>query len=148
MQQPGRIMSLPALLLAAAFVASACSAGAPSASVFGDGRQPGSPPVRPSLLPTPSPVTGEVPADVVARGRAAVAAAAGAEAASTAELVVASAVTWPDGSLGCPEPGLVYPQMVTPGYHLVFATGDAQYDVRASEAGEVRLCQRGGPRAP
>ena len=30
------------------------------------------------------------------------------------ELVSAESVTWPDGSLGCPQPGLLYTQVLVP----------------------------------
>src|SRR5262245_20683020 len=31
------------------------------------------------------------------------------------EVVEARAVTWPDGSLGCPQPGMAYPQVLVDG---------------------------------
>jgi len=37
----------------------------------------------------------------------------------------ANAQDWPDGALGCPKEGLAYPQVVTPGFLLVF-TDSAQ----------------------
>lgn len=30
-------------------------------------------------------------------------------------------VRWPDSSLGCPQPGMMYAQIVTPGYRVIFA---------------------------
>jgi len=36
-------------------------------------------------------------------------------------LVEVKAVEWSDASLGCPEPGKVYAQVVTPGYRIVLA---------------------------
>lgn len=31
----------------------------------------------------------------------------------------ADAVDWPDSSLGCPEPGMMYTQVITPGYQVI-----------------------------
>jgi hypothetical protein len=35
------------------------------------------------------------------------------------EVLVAEEVTWPDGSLGCPEPGEMYTQALVEGYRIV-----------------------------
>ncbi len=34
------------------------------------------------------------------------------------EVVTARAVTWGDGSLGCPEPGMMYTQALVPGFYI------------------------------
>ena len=34
------------------------------------------------------------------------------------EIVESVAVTWPDGSLGCPEPGMNYTMALVPGYRI------------------------------
>ena len=42
-------------------------------------------------------------------------------------LVRLEARTWPDASLGCPQPGWQYAQVLTPGYEIVVqAAGQAQ----------------------
>jgi len=50
---------------------------------------------------------------------------------------------WPDAGLGCPQPGTAYPQVITPGFLLVF-TDPAQkqsYDVHTGMApAELVLC--------
>ncbi len=58
------------------------------------------------------------------------------------ELVIESAtrVIWPDGSLGCPEPGMVYTQALVPGYRIRVRAGDALLDYHASARGELVLC--------
>jgi hypothetical protein len=43
--------------------------------------------------------------------------------AGSLQLVSVEAVEWPDASLGCPEPDMMYAQVVTPGYRVVL---DAQ----------------------
>ena len=39
------------------------------------------------------------------------------------EVVSATAMTWPDASLGCPQPGMLYAQVLTPGYLVVIRDG-------------------------
>ena len=36
-------------------------------------------------------------------------------------------VTWPDASLGVPEPGMMYAQVLTPGWRITLQAGDAVY---------------------
>lgn len=50
-------------------------------------------------------------------------------------------VIWPDGSLGCPEPGVMYTQAQVPGYWVVVRAGDKRYDYRASDRGQFRRCK-------
>jgi hypothetical protein len=54
------------------------------------------------------------------------------------------AVTWSDGSLGCPQPGVFYTQALVPGYWVVLQVGEVEYDYRASERGYFVLCEGGG----
>jgi hypothetical protein len=56
-------------------------------------------------------------------------------------VVRAQAVTWPDPSLGCPEPGMVYPQVIVDGYWLVLEVDGTEYDYRGSGVGEFILCE-------
>lgn len=57
------------------------------------------------------------------------------------EVVRAQAVTWPNPSLGCPQPGMVYPQVIVEGYWLVLAVDGTEYDYRGSGVGEFILCE-------
>lgn len=43
-------------------------------------------------------------------------------------LVRSEAVEWTDASLGCPEPGEEYAQVVTPGYRIVLAVEETYYE--------------------
>ena len=57
-------------------------------------------------------------------------------------VVSAEAVTFPDGGLGCPEPGMMYTQVLTPGYRVVVEAGGREYDYRAgARGGAVRWCE-------
>ena len=55
-------------------------------------------------------------------------------------VVLAEAVVWSDRSLGCPQPGMEYPQVPVDGYRVVVATPQGTLDYRGSAAGEFRLC--------
>jgi len=60
----------------------------------------------------------------------------------------ANAKEWPDGALGCPQEGQVYPQVVTPGFLLIFtdAAQSVQYQVHTGRsAAQMLLCARGRP---
>ena len=46
---------------------------------------------------------------------------------------------WPDTSLGCPEPGRAYAQVITPGYRLVLVVGSQTYVYHTSST-EARPC--------
>ncbi len=83
-------------------------------------------------------VTGEVPADLLDRILADAESRVTTEAALT--LVRAQAVTWSDGSLGCPEPGMSYTQALVEGYWVVLDAGDQTLDYRASASGAFKLC--------
>jgi hypothetical protein len=56
------------------------------------------------------------------------------------KVVSAESVTWPDGSLGCPEPGFSYTQALVDGYQVGVMAGDAVLDYRASTTGTFKLC--------
>lgn len=49
-------------------------------------------------------------------------------------LVSAEQVTWPDMSLGCPQPDMMYAQVLTPGWRVVFVDAEGrQYNVHTTE---------------
>jgi hypothetical protein len=59
------------------------------------------------------------------------------------EITVVSATSreWPDSSLGCPQPGMAYAQIVTPGYRIVLGQGQKQYDYHTDlSATTIVLC--------
>lgn len=89
-------------------------------------------------------VTGEVPEDLLASIRADAAARAGIDVDSPT-VIRAEAVAWPDGSLGCPQPGVVYTQALVPGYWVVLSQGGREYDYRATARGYFRRCDSRNP---
>jgi hypothetical protein len=62
-------------------------------------------------------------------------------AASSIIVQMSQAVEWPDGSLGCPKPGVAYLQVITSGYHVVLLAGTVGYDYRADERGRFFVCK-------
>jgi hypothetical protein len=55
-------------------------------------------------------------------------------------LVRAEAVDWPDSSLGCPQPGMMYLQVVTPGYRLVLAADGVGAEYHTDAGGRFVAC--------
>jgi hypothetical protein len=151
MTQPACLARTIPAVLVIALVAGACGAtSSPSPAASTPSGRPAMSPPAGQIEPTPSavPVVGEVPEAILASARSLLADEIGIDRAATATVVVAEAVTWPDGSLGCPVPGQYYTQALVPGYRIVFAVDGVEYDFRASEAGYVRLCEPAGPRNP
>jgi hypothetical protein len=62
-------------------------------------------------------------------------------AAGEIQVVKAEAVDWPDASMGCPKPGMMYAQVVTPGYQILLSAGGKQYDYRATSTVAI-LCEQ------
>jgi hypothetical protein len=58
----------------------------------------------------------------------------------------ASQQEWPDGALGCPAVGQLYPQVITPGFLLIFNAGAQTYAVHTGESEQLMiLCEDGQP---
>ncbi|HLZ29728.1 MAG TPA: hypothetical protein VKV73_20605 [Chloroflexota bacterium] len=49
--------------------------------------------------------------------------------------------TWPDASLGCPSQGVMYSQIVTPGYLVVISAAGKQLEYHADSRGRIVFCQ-------
>lgn len=60
----------------------------------------------------------------------------------TGELSVVKsvAITWSDGSLGCPEPGKFYTQALVPGMQVVVRVAGLQYDYHFGAGATPKLC--------
>jgi hypothetical protein len=55
----------------------------------------------------------------------------------------AIAVTWPDGSLGCPQPGMNYTMALVPGFRIIVRAGEQRFDYHATRRGYFVLCPAG-----
>ena len=63
------------------------------------------------------------------------------------EVVSAESVTFNDGSLGCPQPGVQYTQAQVDGMRVVVSAGGTNYDYRFGNTDSPHLCENRGPRA-
>ena len=53
-------------------------------------------------------------------------------------------VQWSDASLGCPQEGMMYAQVITPGYKLVFDFAGTSYSVHSnSDDSHMVVCGDG-----
>lgn len=96
-------------------------------------------PVTPPPTPSVAPVTVD---SVVAAARADAARRTGL-APEALILVEAQAVTWSDGSLGCPAPGRMYTMALVPGYRVRLRSPSELLDYHASARGALVLCPAG-----
>jgi hypothetical protein len=48
---------------------------------------------------------------------------------------------WSDASLGCPRQGVLYAQVVTPGYLVIISGGGKQLEYHTDARGRAVLCQ-------
>ena len=130
-------MKISLMLPIVAVLTLACSAESGASGQPG----PSSPPSDgPSAVPStdageqpPAEILGPVVADAASR--------AGVEP-STVVVVSATAVEWSDGSLGCPEPGMLYTQALVSGFQIIVRAGERDLDYRVPGPGRFRLCER------
>lgn len=54
-------------------------------------------------------------------------------------------VEWRDSSLGCPQPGMMYAQVITPGYLILVEAGGKTYEYHADRGQRVVTCDRPQP---
>jgi hypothetical protein len=62
---------------------------------------------------------------------------------SAVKVLRAERVTWPDGSLGCPSPGMLYTQALVPGFRVMLDAGGQALDYHAGASGQLLLCPPG-----
>ncbi len=86
-------------------------------------------------------VTGEVPETIMETLRSDLAA----RGVSDAEVELSEATVWPNGAMGCPEPGRMYTQALIEGYRVVFEKAGERWDYRVSSNGGFMLCERKSP---
>jgi hypothetical protein len=122
-------------------------AAAVAASCAAKGETPplkATPPRLPERVPSSAPpqgqlVTAEVPPDLIEKMRADLAQRAGI-AASAAKVVAAEAIVWPNGAMGCAEPGKMYTQALVPGYRVEFEYQGRNFAYHAAKNGYFQLC--------
>jgi hypothetical protein len=53
-----------------------------------------------------------------------------------------SAVDWSDTSLGCPQPGMFYAQVIVQGYKITLSAGGQQVEYHADQRGRIVTCSK------
>jgi hypothetical protein len=61
------------------------------------------------------------------------------------KLVEATEVEWPDSSLGCPQEGMSYLQVITPGYRILLEAGGIQYEYHSNRDTYFVYCENPNP---
>ncbi len=56
------------------------------------------------------------------------------------DVAEASKHTWSDGSIGCPEPGRMYTQALTPGFRVILASGEDEYAYHGATGRSLFYC--------
>ncbi len=67
---------------------------------------------------------------------------------STLMVKSAERVTWSDGAVGCPEKGMMYTQMLVPGYRIVLESGATALAYHGSMRGQPFFCPANRVRSP
>jgi hypothetical protein len=49
---------------------------------------------------------------------------------------------WSDASLGCPQEGMMYAQVITPGYLIVLEAQGQTFEYHTDQGTNVVLCQK------
>lgn len=120
----------------------------PDSSSPTDGVPPNATPVPEELptdepdagLPTAAPLTGgEVPQEIFDAVLADLLAVTGATK-EEVTLVSGNEITWNDGSLGCPQPDVMYTQALVDGYQIIFTVDGVTYDYHLDKNGTFFLC--------
>ena len=65
--------------------------------------------------------------------------------ASQITVVEATEVEWSDSSLGCPQPGMFYLQVITPGYRILLEASGTQYEYHSNRDTYVVYCDNTNP---
>lgn len=56
-------------------------------------------------------------------------------------VIQVESVEWRDSSLGCPQPGRAYSQVITPGYRFVLQAKGQSYEYHTDQGSRLVLCQ-------
>ena len=67
---------------------------------------------------------------------------------SEIDIVSVRAVTWPDGSIGCPQPGMSYTQALVSGVLVVLQVDGIDYEYHSGDAGGLFYCATPTPPVP
>ncbi len=131
-------------LIGLVFAASACAAGNGTPAGSGDSvEERGSASTLGAVEPTqPVSTTNgfQPPLDSVEAVRDHLAASEGV-AHSEVELQLQQEVTWPNGAIGCPKPGMSYTQALVDGSRLVFTVQGTEYEFHSGQDRTYFYCE-------
>ena len=99
---------------------------------------------EPTSKPTTPPTPPALAADPAEQAKADLAARLGVDPAQVT-VVSSEEVTWRDGSLGCPEPGMLYTQALIPGHRTILEAAGKQYDYHSGANRPPFLCENPQP---
>jgi hypothetical protein len=57
------------------------------------------------------------------------------------KVVSVEPIEWPDASLGCPQPGMFYAQVITPGYQIELGVDGKNYFAHTDLTSRVTICE-------
>lgn len=63
-------------------------------------------------------------------------------------LMEATAAEWSDSSLDCPQPGMEYLQVITPGYRILLEANSQAYEYHSNRDAYVIYCENSTPPGP
>lgn len=63
-------------------------------------------------------------------------------------LIEATSVVWPDSSLGCPQEGMAYAQVLTPGYLILVEYAGNIFEYHTSSRTHIVTCENPSPPVP
>jgi hypothetical protein len=133
-----RRLGVAAVALAALLVACGNESGAEGQPTVSSTPSPESPSPETPTPGTPSPETPE--SGPVGQAKADLAKRLGVAAAEVT-VVSSDEVTWPDGSLGCPEPGMHYTQALVQGSRIILEAAGKQYHYHSGGTRPPFLCE-------
>jgi hypothetical protein len=94
-----------------------------------------------SSRPSPTPSATRLPEGAVGAAVAFLATGLGVPEAQVS-VIATEAVEWSDSSLDCPEPGMAYLTVITPGYRIILEVAGLRYEVHTDETGRyVAACE-------
>ena len=63
-------------------------------------------------------------------------------------LIDARSVVWPNSSVGCPQPGMLYADVLTAGYLILLNANGRDYEYHAGKGPQVIYCENPTPPVP
>lgn len=134
-----RVYRLAALALSAAIIAGCGTEGSPASSTTSTttGLSTTSTTIGAPVEPTTEPLiemTRLAKADLVSRL---------AVEEADIEVLKAEEITWSDGSLGCPKPGVSYTQALVDGFQVILFADGRAYDYHAGSDAKPFICSSG-----